>query len=110
MEAARLLEQKGISAQVLKLTSIAPLDLESIASCAGRTGRLLVAEECVDANCVGREIVSGLMLGGNTGIRAALVNLGNKFVPQGTVPQLRALCGIDGASLAKKAMEVVRRG
>ena len=110
LEAARLLEQKEVSAQVLKLNSIAPLDLEQIAASAGQTGRLLVAEECVDANCVGREIASGLLLGGNTAIRVALANLGNRFVPQGTVAQLRALCGIDGASLAKKAMEMMSRG
>ena len=39
-----------------------------------------------------------------------LVNLGEQFVPHGTVDQLRKLCGIDAASIVQKAWEVLGRG
>ena len=107
LQAAELLEKSGVDAQVLKLNSIAPLDLDSLMECVKQTGRLLVAEECVDTGCVGRKIASELMLSGIGNIKIALVNLGDRFVTQGSVSQLRALCGIDGLSLSKKAMEMM---
>ena len=111
LSAADLLEERGVSAQVLKLNSIAPLDMDTIALCVERTaGRLLVAEECVDAGCVGRRILSELVLRGQPHVRAALANLGGGFVQHGTVAQLRALMGIDGKSLCRRALEVMADG
>ena len=69
VEAARLLEEKGRSVQVVKLNSISPLDVDTVAACAKKTGRLLVAEECVDAGCVGRRIAAELTLRGAAGVR-----------------------------------------
>lgn len=110
LEAARLLEEKGKSAQVVKLNSISPLDVDTVAACAQRTGGLVVAEECVDAGCVGRRIAAEFALRGIGGVRLALVNLGDRFVRQGTVAELRQLCGIDGASIARRAGEVMDGG
>lgn len=108
--AARLLEEKGVSAQVVKLNSIAPLDVDTVASCAEKTGRLVVAEECVDAGCVGRKFAAELAMRGLCGVRLALMNLGDRFVQHGTVAELRALCGIDGSSICRRALEVMGRG
>lgn len=110
LEAARLLEEKGKSAQVVKLNSIVPLDVDTVAACAQKTGALVVAEECVDAGCVGRRLAAEFALCGVSGVGLALVNLGDRFVQHGTVAELRALCGIDGPSIARKALEVMGRG
>ncbi len=110
LAAARLLEEKGVSAQVVKLNSISPLDVDAVAACARKTGRLVVAEECVDAGCVGRQVAAELALRGVSGVKLALVNLGDRFVRQGTVAELRQLCGIDGASICRRALEVMDRG
>ena len=107
LKAADLLEQRGKSVQVLKLNSIAPLDVEGVLACAKQTGALLVAEECVDAGCIGRRIASELAIAGAGDVRIRLANLGDRFIPQGSVAQLRALCGIDGESLSRTAMEVM---
>ena len=107
LKAAELLEKQGKNVQVLKLNSILPLDMDGILSCAKKTGHLLIAEECVDAGCVGRRIASELALAQAGNVRVALANLGDRFIPQGTVAQLRALCGIDAESLCKKALEVM---
>jgi pyruvate dehydrogenase E1 component beta subunit len=45
IEAATILEQKGISAEVLDLRCVAPLDIEGLKSSVGRTGALLVIDE-----------------------------------------------------------------
>ena len=110
LDAARRLEEKGIFTQVLKLNSIVPLDMDAIADGVRQTGRLLVAEECADSGCVGRRIAAELTLRGMNGVRMGLVNLGDRFVQHGTVAELRQLCGIDGASICRKALEVMAGG
>lgn len=109
LQAAQLLEQRGHSAAVVKLNSIRPLDMGPIRRLCEQTGRLIVAEECNDSGCVGRTIISELALAG-VPVKAALVNLGNQFVPQGSVAQLREMTGIDGAGICQKAMEVIANG
>ena len=110
LSAAELLEEKGKSAQVVKLNSISPLDMDTVAACVRKTGRLVVAEECMDAGCIGRRIAGELALRGLGGVRLALVNLGDRFVQHGTVAELRRLCGIDGDSICRRALEVMERG
>ena len=109
LQAAQLLEQRGHSVAVVKLNSIRPLDMGPIRRLCEQTGRLIVAEECNDSGCVGRTIISGLALAG-VPVKAALVNLGDQFVPQGSVAQLREMTGIDGAGICQKAMEVIANG
>ena len=58
---------------------------------------------------MGRTIISELALAG-VPVKAALVNLGDQFVPQGSVAQLREMTGIDGAGICQKAMEVIANG
>lgn len=110
LAAARLLEQRGASAQVVKLNSVSPLDVDSLTACAQKTGALVVAEECVDAGSVGRRVAAEFALRGVAGVRLALINLGDRFVQHGTVAELRQLCGIDGASIARRTLEVMGRG
>ena len=109
LQAAQLLEQRGHSVAVVKLNSIRPLDLAPIRALCEKTGRLIVAEECNDSGCVGRTIISELALAG-VPVKAALMNLGDQFVPQGSVAQLREMTGIDGAGICQKAMEVIANG
>lgn len=110
LDAADLLEEQGVSVRVLKLNSIRPLDMVPIHQAIRETGHLLVAEECVSSGCVGQQIASQLLESGKMSGSLTLVNLGEQFVPHGTVEQLRKLCGIDAATIAKKALEVLGRG
>lgn len=110
LEAAELLSRRGIEAEVVKLNTITPLDITCIKDSVKRTGRLLVAEDCVDMNCVGRRLVSGLADTGNCPGAFALQNLGRGFVTHGSVSQLRKLCGLDARSLCAKAEEVCAHG
>ena len=64
----------------------------------------------MDAGCVGRRIAGELVLRGLGAVRLALVNLDNHFVQHGTVTELRQMCGIDGASICRRALEVMERG
>ena len=109
LDCARRLEADGIQAQVLKLNSITPLDWAPVAASAAETGRLLVAEEAAPGNCVGQRLAAKLLERG-VAAKVAMVNTGPGFVTHGPVSQLRTLCGLDGASLYKTALEVCGHG
>ena len=110
LEAARLLSQSGVEAEVVKLGRITPLDCRTVAQSVKHTGRLLVAEECAAPGCVGSRLATGLMEQGIPVKAFALQNTGRQFVTHGTLSQLRRLCGLDGESLYHKAMEVCADG
>lgn len=110
LEAAALLEQAGHSPEVVKLNRVWPLDDRPICDSVRKTGRLLVAEEVVSMGCMGERIAARLAQNGVAPKSMALANVGDGFVTQGTVGQLRKLCGLDGKSLYEKALEVLRHG
>ena len=53
LEAAELLDQGGISAEVLRIAQIKPLDLGPIVESVRKTGRLLVVEEAAAEGSLG---------------------------------------------------------
>ena len=104
------LQQEGISAQVLKLNQLVPLPTELALDCLSKTKRLLVAEECVTQGSPGQGILAAAAQSGLTLEGVAVCSCGKDFVPHGTIPQLRSLCGLDIDSLYKKAKEVMEHG
>ncbi len=61
LEAAERLEDSGISAEVVDLRSLRPLDIETVRASVRRTGRLLVTHEAPAAVGVGAEVVAGVV-------------------------------------------------
>nr|WP_325211939.1 1-deoxy-D-xylulose-5-phosphate synthase [uncultured Oscillibacter sp.] len=106
LEAAELLEKKGIQAEVLKLNQIAPLDGEVFRNFLERTEVLLVLEDCFGAGCVGQRAAAILAGEGRVPRKLILKNLGRTFAPEGSVPQLEERFGLDAAAVAAAAEEV----
>lgn len=107
LSAAELLAQEGISAEVVKLPAIKPIDMGAVAASVRKTGHLLVAEDAVCIGCVGKEIAALLRTVDLT-VPMRLCNIGDRFVQHGKVPELHRLLGLDAASLAQAAKEVLR--
>ena len=110
LDCADRLARNGIQAEVVKLNAITPIPLERLTASVQKTGRLLVAEDSAAAGGVGQRIAAGLFDAGIQVRGLALANTGHAFVTHGTVPQLQRLCGLDGASLYHRALEVSRHG
>ncbi len=108
IHAAEILEKDGISAEVLKIGQIMPLDPEPIKQSIQKTKRLIVAEECVNEGSVGQRILARLALQGGLPEKVKLQNLGDRFITQGTMQELYRYCRIDGESLAEEARFLVR--
>jgi pyruvate/2-oxoglutarate/acetoin dehydrogenase E1 component/TPP-dependent pyruvate/acetoin dehydrogenase alpha subunit len=56
LKAAESLEAEGVSAEVVDLRSLSPLDVDAIAASASKTGRVVVAHEAVRTCGVGAEV------------------------------------------------------
>lgn len=106
LEAAALLKKQGVSAEVIKLPSVKPIDIATIAASVRKTKHLLVAEEAVCIGCAGKEIAALLRTSGIV-VPTKLVNIGDRFVPHGTVKRLYEMLGLDAKSLANSAQEVL---
>lgn len=106
LQAAQILADCGVQAEVIKLNVITPLQGDLVMESVRKTETLFVAEDCVQANCIGIQLATRLT---QEGIKnhLALVNAGERFVTHGNVAELKKLLGLDGESLAKRAQEVL---
>ena len=110
LAAAGLLAEAGISAQVIKLNCVKPLDLEPVLASLARTGRLVVAEDVCAAGCVGQSILAAAAARGMAPPASRLLNMGSGIVTHGGVQALYALKGVDARGIAAAATELVRGG
>lgn len=103
LEAADLLAQKGIAADVYKLLQIHPLPAELPAALLGYK-RILFAEEAVQSGGIGEHLALRLLTAGWQGqwMQAAVPNVG---LPHASVKEIKQTLGLDGASLAARLCE-----
>ncbi|MDR1217749.1 MAG: 1-deoxy-D-xylulose-5-phosphate synthase [Oscillospiraceae bacterium] len=109
LEAAGLLSAGGISAEVIKLGVINPLDCGPIAASVKKTGRLLLLEDVARAGGVGERAAASLAADGTAPGSITLINTGCGYIPCGTVDELRERYGLDARSVARAAAEAVAR-
>ncbi|MBQ3497250.1 MAG: 1-deoxy-D-xylulose-5-phosphate synthase [Oscillospiraceae bacterium] len=105
LRASDILAQRGIRAGVVKLNQISPISGE-MALQLGRCRRLLIAEECIGAGCVGQRIAGILAENGFAPEQLILKNLGKSIVSHGTVAELRREAGLDAEAFVRCVTEV----
>ena len=105
LDAAALLEKRGISAQVVKLNQIAPLEPEVLTELLGGKKLLVFVEDCFAEGCVGQRVSALLDEQGRGPERLLLLNLGDHFAREGTVEQLRHQFGLDADGVAQATEE-----
>ncbi|MCF7936406.1 MAG: alpha-ketoacid dehydrogenase subunit beta [Synergistales bacterium] len=87
-EAAEMLEQEGISVELVDLRSISPIDGETILESVAGTSRLVIAHESVKQGGVGSEVAALVAEEGLDFLDAPIVRIGAPFTP---VPFARSL-------------------
>lgn len=110
LDSADILQERGISAEIIKLDYINPIDFDTVSMSVLKTGRLIVLEESAAQGSVGERVASHLAQRAVNLKGIKLLNLGCRFVQQGSVEELRKLCGIDTESLTRAATEMCRPG
>ncbi len=105
LEAKELLAAEGISAEVINIHTIKPLDVDMIAESAKKTGAVVTAEE--------HNIIGGLggavceALAGVCPVPVVRVGVEDKFGKSGKVPALLEEYGLTAANIAAKAKAAI---
>ncbi|MBE3579350.1 MAG: alpha-ketoacid dehydrogenase subunit beta [Caldanaerobacter subterraneus] len=91
LKAAEILEEEGISVEVIDLITISPIDKETILKSVAKTRRLVVAHEAVKQGGVGAEIAAIVAEEGLDYLDAPILRFGAPFVPIPFSPALEKL-------------------
>lgn len=108
LAAAEELQKQGISAGVVDMASIKPLDAEIVIEKARETGAVVVAENHSVIGGLGSAIAEVLCDAG-IGVPCQRVGLQDCFAEGGTTPYLFAKYGIDRSAIAAAAARTVER-
>lgn len=102
LEAADALAARGISAEVLDVAAIKPLDIDTLAASVAKTGRLLAAEEHTITGGLGGACAEALA---ETGLRFAFARVGvaDRFTESGPYGALLEKYGISAAAIIARA-------
>lgn len=75
LKAAEELDKEGISAEVIDLATISPLDLDTILESVEKTGRLVIVHEAARTCGVGAEVAAGVAEKGIWDLKAPIVRV-----------------------------------
>ncbi len=106
LEAAENLKSLGISAEVIKLNLINPIDYKTVLRSLEKTGVLVIAEEVCAHGSVGERLLAACAQHGVYLKGAKCLNLGTGVVRQGEPEELYALYGLDATGISRSVREL----
>jgi transketolase len=101
LQAAELLKAEGVSARVINIHTIKPLDKELILDAARSTGAIVTAEEHSVIGGLGAAVAEAVCEG--CPVPVVRVGVEDSYGRSGTVPALLELYGLTPANIAAKA-------
>jgi transketolase len=107
LEASKALNEKGISAEVINIHTIKPLDDKAILDSVAKTGCIVTAEEHNVLGGLGESVARVLALHKPT--PQEFVGTNDTFGESGTPAQLMEKYGLNSASIIAKAEAVIKR-
>lgn len=107
LQAAETLEEAGISAEVINIHTIKPLDEEAILTSVAKTGCVVTAEEHNFLGGLGESVARTLALHKPTPQEFVATN--DTFGESGTPAQLMEKYGLNAASIVKASQKVIAR-
>ncbi|MCR5759939.1 MAG: transketolase family protein [Bacteroidales bacterium] len=107
LQAAEQLEAEGVSAEVLNVATIKPLDSKALLESVGKTGCVVVAEEHNAQGGLGEAVAAVLAAGRPAPVE--FINGGDRFGESGTPAQLMEAYGLDAAHIVAAARRAIGR-
>ncbi|TYB79615.1 transketolase family protein [Bizionia myxarmorum] len=107
LEAAKTLNEKGISAEVINIHTIKPLDDAAILKSVGKTGCIVTAEEHNHLGGLGESV--SRVLTTNHPVPQEFVATNDTFGESGTPAQLMDKYGLNAEAIVKAAEKVIKR-
>jgi len=108
-EAAKRLEKQHVSAEIIDLRSLVPLDMTTLVGSVKRTGRALVAHEAVMAGGLGAEIAARIQEEAFDWLDAPVSRLGAPFAPVPASPVLEEAFVPSAGSIVDKVLDMLGR-
>jgi transketolase len=105
LEAARMLEKLGISARVLNMSSVKPMDVEAVLDAARTTAGIVTAEEGLMAGGLGGAVAEVLVQNHPAPMR--ILGVPGVFAPTGSAEFLLEHFGLNAAGIRDAALELV---
>jgi transketolase len=105
--AAEELEKQGVSAEVINIHTIKPLDEEAILKSVAKTGCVVTAEEHNFLGGLGESVARTLSL--NKPAPQEFVATNDTFGESGTPEQLMEKYGLNSAAIIEKSLKVIAR-
>jgi len=106
-KAAAMLERDGISAEIIDLRTISPLDKETILKSVQKTNRLVIAHEAVKSFGVGAEIAAIVAEEAIEYLDAPILRFGAPFVPVPFAPTLEDAYKVYGENIATAIKKIL---
>ena len=107
MDAANLLEDRGISVSVIRLLTVEPLPAEALAACLPDHMPVFVVEEVCSGSGI-REALAWELAKYKPDCKVHGLDLGKNYVAHGGVKTLYKHCGIDHNAIADTILEVLK--
>jgi transketolase len=107
LEAAKVLHAQGISADIINIHTIKPLDNKAILDSVAKTGCIVTAEEHNHLGGLGESVARVLALHNPTPQEFVATN--DTFGESGTPAQLMKKYGLNSDSIVAKALKVIKR-
>ena len=104
---AALLAGDGVSARVVKLNRVAPLDSDGICRALDGVKRIVAAEDQLRAGAVGERLGALLLEQGAGTEKLVLRSVGTTLPSQGSTVELRHALGLDAEGIAQAVLEVL---
>lgn len=105
--AAEELEKEGISAEVINIATIKPLDVEAVMGSVNKTGCAVTAEEHFVAGGMG-EMIAGV-LAAEKPVPVEYVAINDRFGQSGTPSELMKAYGLDAEHIVAAAKKAIKR-
>jgi len=105
LQAAQLLEARGIQARVLNMSTIKPLDTEAIVDAAKTTRGIVTAEEAFAAGGLGGAVAECLAVRHPAPMR--ILGVPDTFAPTGSAEFLLDHFGLNAAGIERAALELL---
>lgn len=107
IEAAKILSEKGISAEVINMHTIKPFDDQAVLNSVAKTGCVVSAEEHMIHGGLGDSVAQ--LLSRNNPTPQEYVGVHDTFGESGTPDELMTKYGIDTVNVVEAALKVIQR-
>ena len=107
LQAADILGKEGVSARVINISSIKPIDVDLIIRAARETGCVVTAEEHSIVGGLGGAVAE--VLAENCPVPVKRVGIEDKFGTSGDADLLMEVYGLTSENIAKAAREVIKK-